>query len=141
MRVLQFAFTPGENSIYLPHNHIEDCVVYTGTHDNNTLKGWLHESGENVVEYVYGYFGLSRSGRPATAILRAAIASVAETAIIPMQDWLGLGAGARINTPSTVGGNNWRWRLREGQLTDRLAAEIFEMTDMYGRAPTVLPQM
>ncbi|MDR1953170.1 MAG: 4-alpha-glucanotransferase [Clostridiales Family XIII bacterium] len=141
MRVLQFAFTPGENSIYLPHNHIEHCVVYTGTHDNNTLKGWLHESGKSVVEYVYRYFGLPGVGKPADAVIRAAAASVAETAVIPMQDWLGLGAEARINAPSTVGGNNWRWRLREGQLTTRLAAEILEITDMYGRAPEVLPRM
>jgi 4-alpha-glucanotransferase len=141
MKVLQFAFAPGENSAYLPHNHIANCVVYTGTHDNNTLKGWLRESDESVVEYIYKYFGLPRSGDPAAAIIRAALAGVAETAVIPMQDWLGLGAGARINTPSTVGETNWSWRLREGQLTDKLSAAIFDMTNMYGRAQTVSPCM
>jgi 4-alpha-glucanotransferase len=133
MRVLQFAFAPGENSAYLPHNHIPNSVVYTGTHDNNTLKGWVRESDANVIKYAYKYLGLPGGGNLARAIVRATLASVAETAIIPMQDWLGLGAGARINTPSTVGGNNWRWRLRREQLTDELSAEIFDMADMYGR--------
>jgi 4-alpha-glucanotransferase len=133
MAVLQFAFTPGEDSAYLPHNHVLNSVVYTGTHDNNTLKGWIRESDANVVKYAYEYLGLKRGGPLSEALIRAAIAGVAETVVIPMQDWLGLGAYTRINTPSTMGGNNWRWRLRQEQLTDELSAEIFRMTDMYGR--------
>lgn len=134
MKVLQFAFAPGENSAYLPHNQTPDSVVYTGTHDNNTLKGWTREIGADVIEYAYKYLGIPRSASLPKAMIRAAMACAAETAIVPMQDWLGLGAEARINTPSTTGGDNWRWRLRRGQLTDKLSNEIFDMTDMYGRA-------
>ncbi|MDR1028136.1 MAG: 4-alpha-glucanotransferase [Clostridiales Family XIII bacterium] len=134
MLVLQFAFTPGEDSAYLPHNHIRNSVVYTGTHDNNTLKGWIRDSDANVIEYAYRYLGLSGTGNLSKAMIRAAIAGVAETAVIPMQDWLGLGAEARINAPSTVGGDNWRWRLRREQLTEKLSVEIFDRTDLYGRA-------
>ncbi|MDR2157155.1 MAG: 4-alpha-glucanotransferase [Clostridiales Family XIII bacterium] len=134
MRILQFAFTPGGDSAYLPHNHVPNSVVYTGTHDNNTLKGWVRESDANVLEYAGKYLGVSRSGNLRCAIMRSALASVAETAIIPMQDWLDLDGDARINTPSTVGGNNWRWRLRREQLTDRLSSGILGMTGMYGRA-------
>jgi 4-alpha-glucanotransferase len=134
MSVLQFAFAPGADSAYLPHNHTPNSVVYTGTHDNNTLKGWIRESDANVVKYLCAYLGVTRNGNLPRAVIRAALASVSETAVIPMQDWLGLDADARINTPSTAGGNNWRWRLRREQLTDGLSAEIFRVTEMYGRA-------
>lgn len=135
MKVLQFAFDSREESDYLPHNYGHNCVVYTGTHDNDTMLGWYEKLDQTDREFCDRYLNLK--GRKPEELkwefIRAAFASVADMAIIPMQDYLGLGSGARINTPSTLGGN-WEWRMKKGAFTDGLAEEMREMTVTYGRA-------
>ena len=134
MKVLQFAFDSREESDYLPHNYPRNCVVYTGTHDNTTTEDWAHTVSRADAAYARRYLGVGPRGSLTDAVVRAAMASVADTCIIPMQDWLRLGAEARINIPGTVGGN-WRWRLRPDQLTPELAAEMRESSKLYGRLP------
>lgn len=134
MKVLEFAFDSREESDYLPHNYRKNCVVYTGTHDNQTLQGWYQELNRKDREYADEYLDLK--GRDSAEIhwsfIRPVLASVAKLAIIPMQDYLGLGAEARINQPSTIGGN-WTWRLREGEFSAELAEKIRRLTRLYGR--------
>lgn len=133
MKVLQFAFDPNGESEYLPHRYTRNCVVYTGTHDNTTAEGWRLSAPEEEVAFARRYLGAGPDGDLTGALIRAAQASVADTCIIPLQDYLRLGAEARINTPGTVGGN-WRWRVRSEQLTPGLAAGIRGVTELYGRA-------
>jgi 4-alpha-glucanotransferase len=133
MRVLQFAFGPGRDSSYLPHNHIRDCVCYTGTHDNPTLREWASKLPEPEADFARAYLGTSARDLP-HATLRAALGSVACTAIVPLQDYLDLGARARINTPSTVSRKNWTWRLAPGDLTPGLARCIRGLAVRYGRS-------
>ncbi|MDR1797687.1 MAG: 4-alpha-glucanotransferase [Clostridiales Family XIII bacterium] len=134
MKVLQFAFTGNADNPYLPHNIESNSVCYTGTHDNNTTVGYVRAASAGEAAFALRYLGLSgdRAALPG-ALLRTALMSRSETAIIPMQDWLGLGAGARMNKPATVGGRNWKWQLSPGALTGGLAARIRGMTEMYGR--------
>ncbi len=132
MKVLQFAFDPREESDYLPHNYTANSVVYTGTHDNQTTKGWVAEIGRDDRAFAKQYLNVKRNADIPHAMIRAALSSVAQTAVIPMQDWLGLGAEGRINTPSTLG-DNWKWRLAKGQCTEELAKKILDMTRLYGR--------
>jgi 4-alpha-glucanotransferase len=132
MRVLQFAFEPGEDSAYLPHNHIRECVCYTGTHDNPTLAQWAAAMPEPEAKFARAYLGATGRGLGA-AVIRAALSSVADTVIVPLQDYMGLGASARINTPSTVSARNWTWRLTPGDLSTELAADILELSRTYGR--------
>lgn len=134
MKVLQFAFDSREESDYLPHNYPKNCVVYTGTHDNTTTADWFRTAPKADAEFARRYLNVSREGDAVGAMIRAAESSVAETCVIPMQDWLRLGGKARINVPGTVGGN-WRWRLLPGQLTPQLAEEMRQMTELYGRRP------
>lgn len=131
MKILQFAFDSSEENDYLPHNFPKNCVVYTGTHDNDTLLGWFRKAKKEDREYVLQY--LHSDGTDICMdFIRAAFASVACTAIIPMQDLLGLGSEARMNLPgSTL--NNWCWRLKPGQMTDRLAVVLARLTKLYAR--------
>jgi 4-alpha-glucanotransferase len=132
MRVLQFAFEPEEDSAYLPHNHVRDCVCYTGTHDNPTLVEWASKLSKPEADFARAYLGATAGNLP-TAVIRAALGSVADTVVVPLQDYMGLGARARINTPSTVSAKNWTWRLSLGDLTDDLAENIRSLSAMYGR--------
>ena len=136
MKVLQFAFDPREESDYLPHNYLRNSVVYTGTHDNETTAGWIQGQDEMVQKFAGEYIGQSCDNLEAFtwAFIRCALASVSDTAIIPMQDYLGLDNAARINTPSTIG-DNWKWRLVKGQLTDKLAKKIYHLNEIYARIP------
>ena len=134
MKVLQFAFDPRGNSDYLPHNYPRNTVVYTGTHDNTTTEDWQYTAPLAEVSFARQYLGVKQASEFTDAMIRAAFSSVAELCIIPMQDHLHLGAPARINTPSTLG-NNWVWRLAEGQLTPQLAQRIRRLTATYGRLP------
>ena len=136
MKVLQFAFDSREESDYLPHNYIHNSVVYTGTHDNDTTMGWYEKLPEKDKEFCDRYLNLSGKtpGEIKWEFIRAALSSVSDLAVIPMQDYLGLGSEARINTPSTLG-DNWKWRMKDGAFTKELAAQIKEMTITYGRAP------
>jgi 4-alpha-glucanotransferase len=135
MKVLVFAFG-GELSTnpYIPYNHVQNCVVYTGTHDNNTVKGWFrHDATQREKENLLAYLGCEvDENTVAGQLVRAAMGSVASTVIIPIQDFLELGAEARMNTPSIAYGN-WEWRVTADQLTAELAAKIANLTRVYGR--------
>ena len=131
MKVLQFAFDRREAGDYLPHNYQHNSVVYTGTHDNTTTAAWENDAHPEDVARARAY--LHAEGEPLVeGFIRAAMASVSDTAIIPMQDWLGLGAEARMNVPSRPWGN-WQWRLEPGALTPALAQRIAALTELYGR--------
>jgi 4-alpha-glucanotransferase len=130
MRVLQFAFDPKSDSSYLPHKHIKNCVVYTGTHDNDTIVGWVSDMSANrpdVIEYTCKYLGVKDAALLPDALIRAALGSVADMAIVPLQDWLGLDSEARINTPGTEGAQNWTFRISDGILTEELAQKIHDV--------------
>ena len=135
MKVLQFAFDSGEDNDYLPHNYNGNCVIYTGTHDNDTLVGWIKSASHESVRRAERYFGLpvgSDTDRIAEAFIRAAFSGVGDTAIIPMQDILGEGSEGRMNLPSSVEGN-WRYRL-PSDYRDRIdSAKLREITRLYGR--------
>jgi 4-alpha-glucanotransferase len=136
MKVLIFAFgEDNPDNPYLPHNYERNCLVYTGTHDNNTLAGWYNnEAGEEDRERFWRYLGGDpRPEELNTAMIRLAMMSVADKAIMNMQDLLGLGQAARMNEPSSSSGN-WRWRLEAGQMDDGCFDLLGEMTRLYGRA-------
>ena len=132
MKVLQFAFDCNEENNYLPHNYNKNCVVYTGTHDNDTSVGWYENAGAKDKKFARDYMGIKSAKNFNYALIRQAMMSVADTAIIPMQDYLGLGSNARINTPSTLGGN-WCWRMKPDSYTKNLAETVKELTVLYGR--------
>ena len=132
MKVLQFAFGGDAKNLYLPHNHKQNCVVYTGTHDNETTLGWYHNLNDWTRGHVNKYFGYTDGKDINWKFIQVALSSVAETAIIPMQDYLGLGNEARINMPSSFG-KNWEWRMKKDACTKELAAKIKEMAIIYGR--------
>ncbi len=134
MKVMEFAFDTREESDYLPHNYRHNAVVYTGTHDNDTVMGWTHTAPPEDVLLARRYLHVDDREGFNWAMIRTAMMSVADTAIFPMADFLGLGSEGRINVPSTVGGN-WRWRIGEGCINDWLAGIIRENTELYGRAP------
>ena len=134
MKVLQFAFDSREESDYLPHNYNKNCVVYTGTHDNNTVLGWLDEMSPEDKEFAQSYMNNRNTEKEEMPwdFIRLAMASVADLAIIPVQDYLCLGAEARINKPSTLG-TNWKWRIRSEELTEEILEKMYNMTKLYGR--------
>ncbi|QEK11512.1 4-alpha-glucanotransferase [Crassaminicella thermophila] len=132
MKVLQFAFDTREESDYLPHNYDKNCVVYTGTHDNDTALGWFKNTKKSDVDYAIKYLNLNKDEGYHWGFIRGAWSSVGNLAIAQMQDFLGLGSEARMNIPSTIGGN-WQWRVKKEYLTDQLAKKIYEMTKLYGR--------
>ncbi len=132
MKVLQFAFDSSESSDYLPHNHKKNCIVYTGTHDNTTTPDWVCSVPPENVAFAKEYLGIDSDHQITEQFIRAAFSSVAQTAIIPMADWLGLGKEARINAPSTLG-DNWVWRVSKDSLTPELSQRIRRMSKIYGR--------
>ena len=132
MKILQFAFDSREESDYLPHNYIQNSVVYTGTHDNDTTLHWFSVLNEHDKGFAKRYMNLLDEDKACSELIRLAFASVADTCIIPVQDFLELGEEARINVPSTLG-TNWKWRLVQGQLTEGLAERISRLTRLYGR--------
>jgi 4-alpha-glucanotransferase len=131
MRVLQFAFSGEGDNPHLPHMHEHDSVVYTGTHDNDTTLGWYRSLGEETRRRVDSMLRVAPGAMP-EALIREALGSVGQLAIIPAQDLLGLGCEARLNTPGTAEGN-WRWRLPAGALTPELARHFAQLNGMYGR--------
>ena len=136
MAVLEFAFGGGAHNSFLPHCHHTRQVCYTGTHDNDTVMGWWRTAPEREREHALQYLGLHHSHEPLHwAIVRTALASVADLAVIPLQDVLGLGSEARMNTPGTVGPHNWSWRVSEGLLNEHVEGHLRYLTDLYGRAP------
>ncbi len=133
MKVLEFAFDPVSLSDYLPHGYSENCICYAGTHDNNTLRGWIDEEKPETIAFAREYLGIDGDADLADAVLRAGMRSKAELFIAQMQDLLGLGASARMNTPGTVGGN-WAWRMTPGSATKALAGKMRRMAYIYGRS-------
>jgi len=132
MKILQYAFGGDPNDGYLPHNYVRNCVAYTGTHDNETSVGWYRAAAKQQRSFCRNY--VHSNGREVHwDMIRAIAASVADTSVVPMQDILGLGNEARMNTPAT-GGPNWQWRLVDGQLGDDITEKLGELTEIYGRA-------
>ncbi len=137
MKVLEFAFdasdTQGKND-HLPHNYPVNCVVYTGTHDNETLMGWLAGRPADQKQMIRRYLGLGRvsDDKLRQALVRLAMGSCAKICIIPLQDYLGLDNSARINQPGTVGGN-WSWRMEPQAITAEAEAMLRELTGMFNR--------
>jgi len=137
MRILQHGFNGDAGNGDLPHHYHHQCVAYTGTHDHDTTVGWFKRASKHEREYCKKY--LHSKGRELHwDMIRALLASVAGTAIIPMQDILGLDSEARMNLPATTG-KNWQWRLKEGELTDDVIARLQEMTETYGRSKQPRP--
>ena len=134
MKILHFAFGSGPDNPYLPFNCTQNCLVYTGTHDNNTTVGWFQSMPEEVRIFVEGYLGGFSDHGIHWDLTRLALSSVANQVIIPVQDLLGLGSEARMNLPSTSGGN-WAWRYQPEALTDEIGEHLRQLTDTYGRAP------
>lgn len=132
MKVLEFAFGSGSGNLYLPHNYNKDCVVYTGTHDNDTICGWFSGIEKEEREFATKYLNLNKEEGLNWGFVRGALSSVASLAIVQLQDYLNLGSEARMNIPSTLG-DNWTWRARKSDITDELSEKINEVTKMYGR--------
>ncbi len=134
MKVLQFAFDSSENSDYLTYKYQRNCVVYTGTHDNDTTAGWFEKlsDGDRDVALRYMNSFYTPKEEQHWDLIALAMRSTADTCIIPVQDFLGLGSEARINTPSTLG-DNWKWRMTKGAFSEELKERIRGMTKLYGR--------
>lgn len=134
MKILQFAFDSREESDYLPHNYDKNCVVYTGTHDNNTIVGWFDEINEHDKKMCIDYINDNSIDNKFINwdMICLAMRSVADTCVIPVQDLLGLGQSARINTPSTLG-DNWKWRMTKGCFSKELIKKLRRLTKIYGR--------
>ncbi len=133
MKVLQFAFdSRGMDSDYLPHNYTRNCVVYTGTHDNETMRGWYENVYRGDRLFAKRYCNIHNAKTAAWEFIRVAMACVADTCIIPMQDYLNLGDETRINTPSTLGGN-WVWRMKDGAYDEELSKKMKDLAQTYAR--------
>jgi len=131
MRILQFAFASDAQDPFLPHNYIPNCVVYTGTHDNDTTLGWFDTCTPEERQAALAYFGTDGQDI-GWDMIRWLFASVADTAIVPLQDMLSLGTEARMNYPSRLGGN-WSWRFSFDALTPALTSRLRQITEIYGR--------
>ncbi len=132
MLILQFAFDGGPDNPYLPHNHQDNNVVYTGTHDNDTTLSWFQWLPEEQRRHVLDYLGFPNAPMP-LALVQCALASVARLAILPMQDILELVGVHRMNTPGTVGEGNWRWRFDWGQVEREKIVRLAHLIRLYGR--------
>ena len=133
MKVLQFAFDSREPSCYLPHNCTPDSVCYTGTHDNMPAVQWLQTASADTRAYAAQYMCLNEEEGAAWGVIRTAMATPSELCMVQMQDYLELGADARMNFPGTNSGDNWTWRADPGFMTDGLAQKIRSLTGLYGR--------
>lgn len=134
MKVLQFAFDSREESDYLPHNYERNSVVYTGTHDNDTIQGWYDQMTKEDQIFAKKYMRNHPENREELSwdFILLAMRSVANTCIIPLQDYLGIGSSGRINTPSTLG-ENWKWRMEKGVLSKDLLERMREVARITGR--------
>ena len=132
MKVLQFAFDGDTGNCYLPHNQSRNYVVYTGTHDNDTIRGYVDELSERNVRFLMNYLDADTKEKIPEKMIKAAYGSVADVVIVPMQDLLGKDGSARMNLPSTIG-TNWRWRMKKGEFTAEIRNRIRELSKLYGR--------
>ncbi|WP_054693145.1 4-alpha-glucanotransferase [Geotalea toluenoxydans] len=131
MKILQFAFGSGPSNPYLPHNHVQNCAVYTGTHDNDTTSGWFALLKEKEKQDILCYLNIGAENI-SWNFVRSTLASVADMAIFPLQDILGLDSEARMNVPGVAGGN-WSWRFSAEMLDNGVAKRLKALTEMYGR--------
>jgi len=134
MKLLQFAFDSREESDYLPHHYDKNVVAYTGTHDNETTETWFKNLPKHDLDYCLEYINHGH-GSKVDSLIKVTLGCVADTAIIPMQDYLHLGKEARMNVPSTTG-SNWKWRMINEDLSEALLEKIKAYTLLYGRANT-----
>ena len=132
MRVLEFAFDGNPENDHLPHNYVRNTVVYGGTHDNETIAGYCAHCPPRERRYMRRYLRAAQDAAIPAAMVYAAYGSVADAAIFQMQDLLALSNKARMNRPSTVGGN-WQWRVLPAQLSARLASQLRSLTRLYNR--------
>ena len=132
MKLLQFAFDSREESDYIPHLYTNNSIAYTGTHDNETTETWFKKLPKKDLDYCLNYINHSGDQSPVDSLIKATLACVADTAIIPMQDYLGLGDEGRMNIPSTTG-NNWKWRMLPEEMNKDLLKKIKSFTLLYGR--------
>lgn len=133
MKVLEFAFDNSRTSDYLPYKYDKNCVCYAGTHDNATLKEWKETGDKAEIAFAKEYFGITGRSSFNFGIIKGGMASTADLFITQMQDYLELGKEARTNVPGVADGN-WKWRMKKGAATDKLAEKIAHITEMYGRA-------
>lgn len=134
MKVLVFAFDSRDSSSYLPHAYKENCICYTGTHDNSPVIMWRDEISQEDLAFACTYLGLNEEEGFHWGMIRGGMSSVAKLFVAQMQDYLGLGEGHRLNTPGTQA-NNWQWRILPGEASSQLAATIYEKVRIYGRLP------
>ncbi|MEO1635962.1 MAG: 4-alpha-glucanotransferase, partial [Cyanobacteria bacterium J06631_9] len=132
MKILQFSFGSDSSNPYLPHNIDRNFVVYSGTHDNDTTVGWFNNASEYEKLRLVSYVGAFEASSVHWAMIRLALSSVANQAIVPLQDLLGLGSGSRMNTPGVANGN-WEWRYVDAMLTPTIADQLRNLTELYGR--------
>lgn len=133
MKVLQFAFDSREAGNYLPYTYEKNTVCYTGTHDNETLRQWQEMISSENLQYALEYLQIEDESRLANGMIACGMASVSDLFVAQMQDYLGLGASARMNKPSTLNDHNWTWRMLDEQATPELAEKIYKVTKLYGR--------
>lgn len=133
MKVLQFAFDSREDSDYLPHNYDRHCIVYTGTHDNDTILGWFSTAAPQDVQFAKEYLRLTEAEGWNWGMMAGALQSPGDTVILTMQDLLGLGSEARMNIPATLG--CWKWRAPQGAIAGELAQKLHHLTGLYRRLP------
>lgn len=133
MKVLQFAFSPYCQSDYLPYKYTKNCVVYTGTHDNDTILGWTNTQNQEEVNYAMQYYCVNQKHELREKMILSGMESVANTCIICIQDLIGLGSEARLNFPSTQG-SNWKWRATPEQLENINWEQLKHFTKLFGRA-------
>ncbi len=132
IKVLEFAFSGDEDNEHLLHHHTRNWVVYTGTHDNQTVRGWIENCNNHTIDYAKRYLALNDKEGYTLGMIRGAWSSVANLSIAQMQDFLDIGNEGRMNVPNTKKGN-WQWRVKKDMLTDELAKEIKDLTKTYGR--------
>ena len=133
MKVMQFAFDSRETADYLPHTYPVNSVCYSGTHDNLTMQQWFDEAAPEDIAMAKSYLGLNEEEGLVRGMIRACMGSVSRLCVIQMQDYLELGAFARMNFPGTLSADNWTWRAPKGFITEELTKRIFDTTQRYGR--------
>ena len=133
MKILQYAFDVREVGDYIPYKYGTNSVAYTGTHDDDTAKGWCKDAPGVCIREAMEYTNVRRKSRLTEAMVRLALQSASSLAVIPMQDWLGLSSEGRMNTPATIGGDNWKWRIRKKDISNKLSAHMAKLTALYGR--------
>ena len=134
MKVLEFGFDSRDGGEYRPHSYPVNSIAYVGTHDNEPVNGWVETAAPEDVARAVQYLNLTKQEGYHWGMMRGIWASASELAVVQAQDILGLGHEARMNTPSTVG-SNWCWRAKRGVFNDRLAAKLYQATELYGRLP------